>query len=45
MNLAKSEVVPMGDVTNVESMTLILGCKISHLPMQYLGLLLGSTFN
>ncbi|XP_042969900.1 uncharacterized protein LOC122302626 [Carya illinoinensis] len=33
-----------GHVHNVDSMTTILGCKISHLPMKYLGLPLGAHY-
>lgn len=47
VNLAKSEVISIGGggVPNVESMNSILGCNICHLPMKYLGLLLGVLFN
>ena len=38
VNLAKYEVVPVGLVPNVESLASILDCKISQLPMKYLGL-------
>lgn len=44
MNMAKSEVVSVGNDSNVESMASIFGCKVSQLPMKYIGLLLGATF-
>lgn len=37
VNLGKSDVVLVGH--NADSMASILGCKISHLPMKFLGLL------
>lgn len=39
VNLDKSELVPVGEVSNVSD---ILGCRVSKLPMTYLGLPLGS---
>jgi hypothetical protein len=36
--MSKSELVPGGIVTNVEGMASILGCRVSSLPMKYLGL-------
>lgn len=44
MNLAKLEVVLVGDVPNVESVANILECKISQLLMKFLGLPLGAPF-
>lgn len=44
VNLAKSEIIPMRNVLNVESVAKILDCKISQLPMKYLGLPLGVPF-
>jgi hypothetical protein len=43
INLAKSELVPIGIVEDVEGLACILGCRISSLPMKYLGLLLGAS--
>ena len=40
----KSELVPVGDMPDVEGLADILGCKIASLPMQYLGLPLGAKF-
>uniref|UniRef100_A0A2N9HEY0 Reverse transcriptase domain-containing protein n=1 Tax=Fagus sylvatica TaxID=28930 RepID=A0A2N9HEY0_FAGSY len=44
INLGKSELVPVGDVSDVEGLADILGCKTASLPMQYLGLPLGAKF-
>jgi hypothetical protein len=38
INLAKSEIVPIGEVRDVEELANILGCRVSSLPMKYLGL-------
>jgi hypothetical protein len=38
INLAKSELVPVSNVNNVEDLARILGCKVSSLLMKYLGL-------
>lgn len=38
INLAKSELVPVSNVNNVEDLARILGCKVSSLPMKYLGM-------
>jgi len=39
INLAKSELVLVGNVGNLEGLACIIGCKISSLSMKYLGLL------
>lgn len=44
VNLDKSELVPVGKVSNVEGLSDILGCRVSKLLMTYLGLPLGSIF-
>ena len=44
INLAKSELVPVGDVLNMDELVAILGCRQSSLPMTYLGLPLGAKF-
>ena len=44
INLAKSELVPIGDVLNMGKLVAILGCRQSSLPITYLGLLLGAKF-
>lgn len=43
VNLAKSELVPVGNVDNVDGLIGILGCEVSSLPLKYLGLLLGAS--
>ena len=43
INLLQSELVPMGNVPNMEELVEILGCQQSTLPLKYLGLLLGAS--
>ena len=38
INLSKSEIIPMGRVSNVETLTAELGCGVGSLPTTYLGL-------
>ena len=42
INLNKSEILPIGLVTNVEGLASELGCKVGSLPATYLGLPLGA---
>lgn len=44
INLAKSEIVPIGDVGDVGGLAHILGCRLSSLPVKYLGLPLGASY-
>jgi hypothetical protein len=44
INLGKSELVPIGEVDDVESLAHIMGCRIGSLPMIYLGMPLGASF-
>uniref|UniRef100_A0A2N9FLS3 Reverse transcriptase domain-containing protein n=1 Tax=Fagus sylvatica TaxID=28930 RepID=A0A2N9FLS3_FAGSY len=44
VNLAKNEMVPIGNVGNLAVLVDILCCRISQLPMNYLGMPLGSSF-
>jgi mannosylglycoprotein endo-beta-mannosidase len=44
INLGKSDVIPVGEVTNVEKLAAILECRVAQLPMSYLGLPLGAKF-
>ena len=44
INLSKSELVPVGNVPDVEGLAAVLGCKVAELPIIYLGLPLGSSF-
>jgi hypothetical protein len=43
INLAKSKLVPVGNVGNVVGLTDIMGCGISSFPLKYLGLSLGAS--
>ncbi|RVX10222.1 LINE-1 reverse transcriptase-like [Vitis vinifera] len=42
INLAKSELIPIGEVEDIEEMAVELGCKVGALPSVYLGLPLGA---
>ncbi|KAG2411395.1 hypothetical protein I3760_Q000600 [Carya illinoinensis] len=42
VNLEKSELVPIGEVSNIRHLARTMGCKVSSFPMTYLGLPLGS---
>ncbi|RVX17793.1 hypothetical protein CK203_004242 [Vitis vinifera] len=42
INLAKSELIPIGEVEEIEEMVVELGCKVGALPSVYLGLPLGA---
>jgi hypothetical protein len=44
INLAKSKLVHVGNVNNVDGLTIILGCGVSYLLLKYLGLPLGASF-
>jgi hypothetical protein len=44
INLTKSKLVLVGNVSDVDSLANILGWTMSSLPMEYLGLLLGASF-
>ena len=44
VNLSKSEIVPIGNVGNLAVLADILCCRIGQLPMNYLGMPLGSSF-
>jgi hypothetical protein len=44
INLAKSVLVLVGDVSNVGAITEVLGCEVCSLPIPYLGLPLGFRF-
>jgi hypothetical protein len=41
INISKSKLVPVGAVDNIGGLARILGCRVSSLPMKYLGLSLG----
>ncbi|KAJ9702452.1 hypothetical protein PVL29_004269 [Vitis rotundifolia] len=42
INLAKSEIIPVGEVVEMEELAVELGCRVGSLPSQYLGLPLGA---
>lgn len=44
VNLNKSELVPVGEVHNIQQLADFLGCKVVALPIKYLGLPLGASF-
>jgi len=44
INLAKSVLVLVGYVDNMDELARILGCGVSSLPLKYLGLPLGDPF-
>jgi hypothetical protein len=44
INLSKSELVSVGHVPNVAVLAGYMGCRVSSLPMSYLGLPLGAGF-
>jgi hypothetical protein len=44
VNLGKSEMVPIGNVPNIQELAAMLECRISALPMNYLGLHLGARY-
>ena len=45
INLNKSKIIPVGRITDIESLALELGCKVRTLPSSYLGLPLGAPHN
>jgi hypothetical protein len=44
VNLAKSILLPVGEVSNIGQLAEVLGCEVGSLPTPYLGLPLGSRF-
>jgi hypothetical protein len=44
VNLAKSKLVPVGNVDNVNGWLAFWGCRVSSLPLKYLGLPLGASY-
>jgi hypothetical protein len=45
VNLAKSVLIPVGNVQQVDYLASILGCEVASLPLDYLGLPLGAPNN
>ena len=41
INLAKCEIIPVGEVQRIEELVVELGCRVGQLPTVYLGLPLG----
>ena len=44
VNVGKSEIVPVGEVGNIDALANILSCRVGSLPMKYLGMPLGTSF-
>ena len=44
INLEKSELIPVGDVLDLEEFVEVLSCKVGALPTTYLGLPLGAPY-
>ena len=44
VNVGKSEIIPIGEVHNIQSLANILQCKVGNLPMTYLGMPLGALY-
>ena len=45
VNVGKSEIVLVGEVNNLDALANILQCRVGSLPMKYLGMPLGTSFN
>ena len=43
-NLDKSVLIPKEQVSNIENLAWVVGCKVGFLPTTYLGLPLGASF-
>jgi len=44
INLGKSEIIPIGEIEDVEGLVQLLGCQVASLPMTYLGLPLDASY-
>ena len=44
VHVGKSEIVPVGEVNNLDTLANILQCRVGSLPMKYLGMPLGTSF-
>ena len=42
VNVGKNEIVPIREVNNLDALANILHCRVSSLPMKYLGMPLGT---
>ena len=44
VNVGKSEIVPVGEVGNIDALATILRCRVGSLPLTYLGMSLGTPY-
>ena len=44
VNVGKIEIVPIGEVNNLDALANILQCRVGSLPMKYLGMPLGTSY-
>ena len=44
VNIGKSEIIPIGEVNNIDALANILQCRVGMLPMKYLGMPLRTSF-
>ena len=44
INVRKNEIIPVGEVNNLDALANILHCRVGILPMKYLGMPLGTSF-
>ena len=44
VNVGKSEIVPVGEVGNIDALANILSCRVGSLPMKYLDMPLGTSY-
>ena len=44
VNVGKNEIIPVGEVNNLDALANILQCRVGSLPMKYLGMPLGTSF-
>ena len=44
VNAGKSEIVPVGEVGNIDALASILHCRVGNLPLKYLGMPLGTPY-
>lgn len=44
VNMNKSEIVPIGEVTGIDDLAALLSCHVGSLPLQYLGMPLGASY-
>lgn len=44
VNVEKSEIIPVGNVENIDALTTFFGCRTACLPSSYLGLPLGAKY-